>query len=380
MTPGVAPGPERLYELAPCGLLVAEPSGAILAVNDTLCHWLQYERHELVGAVRFPELLTMGGRIFHQTHIAPLLRIQGSVAEVKLQMRRRDRHPLPVMLNAAERKDGDRTLLHVAVFVAEDRHKYEQELLAQRQRAEQLLAQHEEDQRELAAARRQAEERALFAEQMVGIVSHDLRNPLGTIRMSASLIGLMPLAEQQRTALQRIERGTQRAERLISDLLDVTQARLGRGLRVRKARVDVHEVIADAVQDWSTAFSKHDIRHHRAGAGECEADADRLVQAVGNLVRNAASYGDPAAPIDVSTERTPGALRLAVHNGGEPIDPQLLARLFEPMVRDGDSDEKGHGLGLGLYIVREIARAHGGQVEVSSSAAEGTTFAIVLTA
>jgi sigma-B regulation protein RsbU (phosphoserine phosphatase) len=304
--------------------------------------------------------------------------MQGSVAEVKLELVRKDGRTIPVMVNAAERAVEGRLLLHVAAFVAEERHKYERELLAQRQRAEQLLAQHESDQRELAAAQAQAVDRALFAEQMVGVVSHDLRNPLSVIRMSAELLAALGLQPAQRTAVERIARSVSRAERLIADLLDFTQARLGGGVSVAPAPVDLHAVIAEGVQEWDTAFAERAIVHQRVGEGHARADAERIVQATGNLVANAVRYGAAGTPVTVTTlGREAGGAQVQVHNHGEPIAPDVLPRLFEPMVRGPDA-RPAEGVGLGLYIVRAIMQAHGGTVEVTSTAAEGTTFTLTL--
>ncbi|NNU45506.1 PAS domain-containing protein [Ramlibacter sp. B156] len=134
------PAADALYEEAPCGLLLAAADGRILQANATLCRLLGFDCDDLVGKLRLHELLTMGGRIFWQTHLQPLLRLQSSVAEVKLELRRHDGGTIPVMVNIAERPWQDATLLHMAVFFAEDRHKYERELLLQRQRLEQLAA------------------------------------------------------------------------------------------------------------------------------------------------------------------------------------------------------------------------------------------------
>ncbi|MBC5783895.1 PAS domain-containing sensor histidine kinase [Ramlibacter sp. USB13] len=366
------PGAEALYEAAPCGLLLAAADGRIVGANATLCRWLQYAREDLVGQLRFQELLTMGGRIFWQTHLQPLLRIQASVAEVKLELRRKDASGVPVMVNMAERPWNGGTLLHVAVFLAEDRDKYERELLLQRRRAEELAAQVARDQQELAVARGEAEDRAVFAEQLVGIVSHDIRNPLSVIHMSTALLerGLAPA--QQAQAVARVSRAVQRVQRLIADLLDFTQARVGGGLGMKKSDGDLHQAIADSVSELAVAFPARELRHERSGDGRCLADADRIVQAVGNLVANAVSHGDPARPITVRSEGSADRMRVSVHNDGPAIPPELLPRMFEPMVRGAQA--RAQGVGLGLYIVRAIVQAHGGTVAVQSAAGEGTTF------
>jgi sigma-B regulation protein RsbU (phosphoserine phosphatase) len=374
------PGPDELYDSAPCGLMLASDAGQLLKVNRVVCKWLGYTGEELL-ARRFSDLLTMGSRIFHQTHLAPLLRIQGSVAEVKLEFRDRDGKAIPVMVNLAERADAGGALhLHIACFIAEDRHKYERELLLQRRRAEDLATQYAQAQSERAAARAEAEDRAQFAEQMMGVVSHDLRNPLSVVGMSAALLRMTPLNAQQATVVGRIDRSVKHAERLIADLLDFTQARLGGGVSVKPADTDLHAVVADSVSALATAFPERAIVHEAVGPGTAKADPERIVQAVGNLVANAVNYGDPQYPVKVRTLGDAAGFRIEVHNHGAPIPPELQQSLFEPMIRGADKVAGSKGVGLGLYIVREIAKAHGGSVELASTADEGTTFTIVLPA
>src|SRR5215210_2161862 len=124
-----------VYDAAPCGLMVTDSAGLVLRVNATASRWLGYTADELAGKVRWRDLLTVGGRIFHQTHLAPLLRMQGSVAEVKLELRHKDGKSLPMILNMAERAEDTDLQVHLALFVTEDRHKYERELLLERKRA-----------------------------------------------------------------------------------------------------------------------------------------------------------------------------------------------------------------------------------------------------
>jgi sigma-B regulation protein RsbU (phosphoserine phosphatase) len=375
MDPSPIPGAEQLYDAAPCGLLLAAADGRLLDANATACRWLGHERAELTGKVKLQDLLTVGGRIFYQTHLQPLLRMQGSVAEVKLQVRGREGRVLPMMVNIAERPWQGERLLHIALFIAEDRHKYERELLLQRQRAEELAAQHARDQLELDAARAEAEDRAQFAEQLVGMVSHDIRNPLSVIHMSAVLLDRGVPPPQQKAAVARVTRAVQRVQHLIGDLLDFTQARLGGGLTMKREPVDLHQAIADGVAELQDAFPDCQLRHAAHGDGRCEADARRLVQAVGNLVANAANHGDRSRPITVRSEREGATVRIHVHNHGAAIPPELMPRLFQPMVR-GAGAVPGNGVGLGLYIVRAIACGHGGDVEASSTPEAGTTFTI----
>ncbi|HVL56976.1 MAG TPA: PAS domain-containing protein, partial [Burkholderiaceae bacterium] len=149
--PPVVPA-QALYEHAACGLLLARTDGTILQANATFCGWLGYRADELVAKRRVQDLLTIGGRVFHQTHWAPLLQMQGSVAELKLDLIHRDGHTVPALINALRRRHGDTPCDELAVFIVSDRHKYERELLLARRNAETALASQRESQRALGLA------------------------------------------------------------------------------------------------------------------------------------------------------------------------------------------------------------------------------------
>jgi len=387
-SPLPAPEPAQLFDEVPCGLAVTQaPSGLILRVNQTLCGWVGRPAASLVGTQKLQDLLTMGGRIFHHTHLQPMLDMQGSLSEVKLDMRHADGHRFPVMLNAIRRQHEGRAIDVVSITMAEERNQYERELLLARQRADELLLKEREAQDALRIAQSEAsrlkeaaEDRANFAEQMIGIVSHDLRNPLHAILMGTSMLSSeRTLAEEQRRRLVGNMMGAaRRAQRMITELLDFTVERVGGGLRVEPRAVDLQAVVDGAVDELALSFPHHRIRHEKAGHGDAGADPDRIVQMVGNLVANAVTYGVPAGVVTVATSVGPQGASISVHNDGAPIPPQLLERIFEPMVRGAQAAAAARNVGLGLFIVRAIAQAHGGSVSVMSSQEHGTTFRIDL--
>lgn len=224
-----------------------------------------------------------------------------------------------------------------------------------------------------------AEDRVLLAEQMVGIVSHDLRNPLSAILMGTSLMemGEAIPAKKQRV-LQSVQNATRRAQRLVEDLLDFTQARVGKGLTVQMANVDLDELMASIVDELRLSFPnlEHHLPDHPLGSA-C-LDADRIHQLLGNLVANATLYGTPRKPVHLKCEINEGELVFSVSNEGDPIPPAMLADMFEPMIRGHQNQNEQHGVGLGLYIVRAIAQGHQGTVAVTSCAENGTCFSVHL--
>jgi sigma-B regulation protein RsbU (phosphoserine phosphatase) len=374
------------FDGAPCALVVTGEDGSIQRANLTFCTWLGYEEHQLIGR-RFQELLTMGGRIFHQTHWAPLMQMQGSVAEVKLELLRHDRSKVTVLLNGVRHQNAAGAYHQLAMFGTSDRDKYERELLAARKVAEDALSektaaqtQLQQAQAELHAAYEKAQQRAAFAEQMVAIVSHDLKNPLTAIKMAAGLLARAERPARDSIMLGHINDSADRAERMIADLLDLALARVGRGLAVALAPADLNQVARRAVGELRVAFPQATLVHEQAGDGLLALDADRLQQVIGNLVANAVAYGDCGQPITVTSHLDAGKALVSVHNHGPAITAQTLHTLFQPMTRGSAESGEVRSVGLGLFIVREIAIAHGGDVVVVSSADKGTTFTVQLPA
>lgn len=360
-----------VLDAAPCGLMRTTPDGTFLRANRMFCRWVGHDEAALVGKLKFQHLLSVGGRIFHQTHWAPLLAMQGSISEVKLELLHVNGSTVPIVINAMVARDGDARVHDLAAYVARDRDMYERELIASRKRLEELVA-------ETQRLHDEARGRASYAEQMVGIVSHDLRNPISTIQTAAAMLRRDVAAAGKERMVERIARASERANRLIGDLLDLTQARLGGGIAVKIEPIDLHTLAAEAVEELALAHPGRRIRHVSNGCGECRGDASRLEQVIGNLVGNAVSYGQADAEITVTSSIDADGCSIAVHNFGPAIPAELLPSLFEPMTRGEASGTSKRSVGLGLFIVKQVSRAHGGTTEVQSSPASGTTFRVTL--
>jgi len=238
-----------------------------------------------------------------------------------------------------------------------------------RRRAEELLKEQE----------RQSRERAVLLEQLVGIVSHDLRTPLQAVSLGASLLGSDKLTPMQSRTVSRISSAASRAHRLILDLLDFTRAQLGGGISVAQTHCDLHAVVADVVDELKLAWPGRMLEQRAQGDGACVLDADRISQVVTNLVTNALTYGRPDLVVTVQSSVTQDHCRLSVHNYGPPIPEELMPHIFEPLRRGEQQVKLGsRSVGLGLFIVQQIAAAHGGSVTVSSTLEQGTTFLVQL--
>jgi signal transduction histidine kinase len=217
----------------------------------------------------------------------------------------------------------------------------------------------------------------LFRDQFIGILSHDLRTPLGAIIAGAALLAVPEDNPERRgRVVARIMSSAQRMERMIGDLLDLTRTRLGGSIPLKRGPADLQQVCSEAMIEVRAGQPDAVLQWHATGDLSGEWDADRLAQVVSNLVTNAIQHGD-GTPITLRAHEDGDSVTLAVHNGGRPIPADVLPFVFEPLAR-GDGESTGRGIGLGLFIARAIVSAHDGDIQVSSSSDAGTTFTVTL--
>ncbi|MET0412868.1 MAG: HAMP domain-containing sensor histidine kinase [Polyangiaceae bacterium] len=212
---------------------------------------------------------------------------------------------------------------------------------------------------------------------LLGIVSHDLRNPLGVVTMGATLLLAQELTDAQRRLVSKIEVAGRKASELISDLLDFTVAR-GRGIRLSPESEDLHILVAQAIDDLRTTSPHREIVHERVGDATSRFDQARIEQVVTNLIGNALQHSPPMTPVLVETRGEPAAIVLSVQNHGYPMPEAVMRQLFTPLRRGDNAGARRGSVGLGLFIVHQLVLAHGGTVEVSSSEVDGTRFTVRL--
>ena len=213
-----------------------------------------------------------------------------------------------------------------------------------------------------------------FHDVFTGILSHDLRNPLSAVINAAQLAMLRDHEGNLSRPLSRILSSGARMARLIDQLLDFTRIRVGGGLPLHRVPLDLAEHLRGVIEELGTANAEWSIHFEHRGDPNGMWDADRLQQLFSNLIANAGQHGR-GGPVDVVLDGTsPDRVSIAIHNEGE-IPADRMKSLFQPMT---STRAGGNGLGLGLYIAQEIARAHHGAVEVRSEPASGTTFHLAL--
>jgi PAS domain S-box-containing protein len=233
-----------------------------------------------------------------------------------------------------------------------------------------LDAQQQRDQEQLAVARN-------FEKWILAIVSHDIRDPLGTILFAAQR--LQDIAGPEGATAkhaQIVARGVHRIQHIVGDLLDLSREREGAGIPIEPTPTDLRAVCRQIIDELES------VARHREVTFECEGDAagewdeHRIAQAISNLVSNAVKHGGPGSPVRVRVTTDGEQVVVEVHNSGT-IPPDILPRIFEPFRSGRNYASRGEGLGLGLFIAKAIARAHCGSVDVES-ADDRTMFRLVL--
>jgi signal transduction histidine kinase len=217
-------------------------------------------------------------------------------------------------------------------------------------------------------------------DRVMGTLGHELRDPLSTLRAAAGvLLRQDALPHGMLRTAQRIDDAAARMAQLIDNLLDFAQTRFLGAMSISATESDITSVCARVVQELELGYPQHAIRLSSTGDTHGRWDPGRIAQIVSNLVVNAIRYGDDAQPIHVNIDGGSSSVLLEVHNWGPAVPPTVLPTIFEPFRRGpAVGGAPSRGLGLGLYIVEQIVRAHGGAIRVRSSEDQGTTFSVNL--
>ena len=355
---------QHLLDDAPCGYIVLLANGRISYVNRTFLSWSGHAADQVLGR-RLSEFLTMAGRIYYETHIAPLLRMQGFFEEFAIDVVTADGTPLQMIANANEQRDseGKQVLVQFALIRATDRRRYERELLADREMAR--IAESATQER-----LRRERENSELREQFVAVLGHDLRNPLASVSAGARILDRTAQSEKERQVIAMMQTTVMRMAGLIDDVLDLARGRLGGGITLdRDPGKPLGPILAQVVDELRLASPGRAIVDEFKLDHPVNCDRSRIGQMLSNLLGNALTHGAASKPVFVRAETTNETFELWVANSGEPIPAAAMEKLFEPFFR-GNAQASRQGLGLGLYIASQIAKAHAGELTASSTADE----------
>jgi signal transduction histidine kinase len=358
---------EDLYEHAPCGYLSTLPDGTIARVNTTFVEWLDAPREVLLGGTKFQALLTIGSRIYYETHYAPLLRMQGFANEIALDVVRSDGRILPVLVNSRQKRDADGTPLfnRITLFDSTDRRRYERELLLARRKAEQI-----------------AKDKA----DLLAMLSHDIRNPLNALMGVVQLLDRSVLPDQQRRFVRLMKSSSQHMLNLLNHVLELSKAESSTFALVETA-FSPRLVVEDVVSTFETAAREKGLTVEAVVADTVPAavvgDPVAIRQILNNLVGNAVKFtstGSVTLTVETEEVRTDAVtLAVAVADTGIGIDPAMVDRIFNEFTQASyETAMRFGGTGLGLTITRRLLALYGSAVEVRSTPGQGSTFSFTL--
>ncbi|SFR49958.1 sigma-B regulation protein RsbU (phosphoserine phosphatase) [Litoreibacter janthinus] len=338
---------------APCGVLKTDHLGTVLVANERLGEWLGLSAADLCGTP-LAKLFSKASMIVFETSIVPLLTLKGQIDGASLDLVNSEGAKTPVLLSAGVSGSGENTVTTFVFLLADARRAFERDLAKAKVEAETLLT----------SSQREGELR----EQFIAILGHDLRNPLASIASAMNILSRETLSEKNERIVTLTRGSIQRMSLLIDNILDFARNRLGDGINLTLSEgATLESEIEQVVAELRSVHPDRDVLLDLRNADDVKCDVPRLGQLLSNLLGNAITYGDPKRPIHVVARKSAdNYFELSVKNYGPPIPPCAIERLFDPFVRSNNHGDQ-IGLGLGLYIASEIAKAHDGSLDVRST-------------
>jgi PAS domain S-box-containing protein len=350
---------------APCGYLTFAADGNVVDVNAALLEMLGARREEVIGRP-FESLLTVSSRIFYQTHLFPLLKLQSTVEELFLTLRRDDGTDVAVLTSVSRHEEAG-TLTYAAVMMQlRERRKWEDEVVR---------------------ARRSAEEANRATSGLLSMMSHDLRTPIGSISGYCDLLlmGIRgELNDAQRADVERMKSVAAYLLGLIEDVLNFARLRSGQIIDLDMKTIDTESVLTQTEALIGPRMEQAGIEYRREGCSRdvcVVADPGRLQQVLLNLITNAVKFTASGGRITISCRRNGEQTVIDIADTGRGIAADQLERIFEPFVQAAGAaadPAAKKGFGLGLAISRGLARRMGGDLTVVSEQGVGSTFSLSL--
>lgn len=351
------------FEESFSGFIIADEKNRIIRSNKRVSSWLGSSSDEIKGK-KFSDLLSIGSKIYFETHLSPLLKMQGFFDEILVELSGVSGNRLKIFINAKEsapKEDGSK-LIYYTLLEASDRVQYEQNLQYGKAIAEKALEGEKEN--------------VLLREQLIAVLGHDLRNPLGAISMTVGILERIISDDKQKNLLCILKRSSYRMNELIGNVMDFARTRMGEGIIISPRNIELKPVLEHVVEELKFLFPDRLINTDYSLVAPIYCDADRIAQLTSNLLANALTHGNPQSTVYFSASNEDDKLLISVANDGEPIPESLQPILFAPFKREKNRPSK-NGLGLGLYIADQIAKAHGATLSFTSDEKE-TRFTFVM--
>lgn len=325
---------EDFFENSLCGYLTLNSEGKIVRANKRVAEWTQIDSSKLAGQ-KFSDFLPMGDKIFYETNLRPLLKIQGFFDQVSFQLKIAEGKHLHVFANAIEHR-GDEynaSFTRITLINATDRGIYEQTLRDERNLSEKNLLSEQDT--------------ANLREQFIAVLGHDLRNPLGAIVGGIDILSRGDRNPREKSILATMGKSSERILEMIENVMDLARGRLGAGIQVEKTLTQMEPTLAQVVSELRSKHPDQIIISNFKLDEPVNCNAPRIAQILSNLLSNAVHHGAVNATIHINAETTDTLFSFSVINQGQTIPPASLEKIFQPFKR-ADENMTQEGLGLGL--------------------------------
>jgi len=353
-----------IYQNSPCGYMSIHADGTIININNTLLKWLGFERREILLEKKFQDLLSKGGKIYFQTHLIPLLQMQGEFLEINMELKGKHSVQIPTLINAKKVEESDaKTTYRLSILDITQRKLYEKELLLARKEAERKAQRLEQINEEL--------------ERFANRASHDLQAPLNTLTAILYLLEKdehIKEGEESEKLVSLIKKNTSYMRKMIRDLLEYTRMDEDKEFKpvsLNDALENAIEILNDDINNNNAVITSSDLPVVKGAESQ-------LVRLFQNLLSNAIKYRSEENPvIKIELENAEDFYTIRVIDNGIGIDQKYEQKIFEFMERlHGNSEIEGTG--IGLSTCKRIVENHGGEIGVNSEEGKGSTFYFTL--
>jgi PAS domain S-box-containing protein len=380
---------KTLYNHAPCGYLFTMQDGTLIDVNDTFLAFTGYSREEIIENKRFEDFLSIGGKIYYETHFAPLLHMQGEVSQINFDFIRKDETRFPVLINAIKQSVNEKQHNYIQFIVLDitQRKQYEMELMNAKRKSEELLTQLSKLNKELtsniqviAEQSQQLEKLNATKDKFFSIVAHDLRSPLSSLKMFSSLLidDFDSLNKEDiLTMSKELSDSVDSTIKMADNLITWAMVQMGDSqfneetIKVKDITSNIFDVYQNVALEKgiNVSFSVDDSLN-------IIGDKNQIEFVIRNLVNNAIKFTHKNGFVSLTAKSLPdGLVKISVSDSGVGISDEYKRELFSISKKQSTNGTAGEkGTGLGLMLSYEFMKLNGGQIEIESSLGKGTTF------
>jgi PAS domain S-box-containing protein len=358
---------EDLYQNAPCGYISILPDRTIAKINNVLLNWLGYTREELVLRKKFTDLISIGGKIYYETHHDPLQRMQGYVNELNYDFVKKDGTTMPCLLNSTIKKDGNGKILlaRTTIFDISERKKYEKELLR---------------------SKKEADRAAKAKAQLLSVMSHEIRTPMNAIiGLSHLLLEEDPKSEQVEN-LRILKVSAENLLNLLNSILDYSKIEAGK-IILDETDFAMQDLVTGIVNTLKIKGEEKGIKitinYDSSIPPVLNSDPVKITQILTNLIGNAIKFThEGSVKIDVKLihkDQGSAFINFSIIDSGVGISQENVTRIFNEFEQASkDTTREFGGTGLGLSITKKLVELFGSSIMVTSELGKGSTFTFAL--